>query len=84
MIAFLRLRVKNLICRLGFTSNFIEYCTDCGIRQPLVWWSRNKELWIAVNGTEIGALCPECFDRRATKAGYFLRWYPEDESELIK
>jgi len=63
----------------------IEYCEDCGSKQPLVWWSGNA-LWERLtnhatpNGDNAaGILCPRCFDRRATDAGLLLRWRPEIE-----
>lgn len=69
--------VKDLLCRLRIGQCLIEYCNECGREQPLVWWCRDTSTWIELNGTEGGALCPECFTRRANKAGYFMRWFPE-------
>lgn len=71
--------IKNLMCRIGLGSMLIEYCNACGVRQPLVWWCRDTRLWTKVNGTEGGALCPQCFTEKANRLGIFIRWYPRDE-----
>lgn len=68
--------VKDLIVAIGFGDRLIEYCNHCGVRQPLVWWSDNS-LWLKLMGGPYGAMCPKCFDRRATEAGLFLVWKPE-------
>lgn len=77
---WLRLAAKNLWCYSGLGSMLIEYCRDCGVRQPVVWWSPN-ELWAELTGQPLaadmgGVLCPNCFDRRAEKHGIWLRWHP--------
>jgi hypothetical protein len=53
----------------------VEFCKDCGRRQPLVWWA-DDALWLEVMGSIGGVACPECFDRRALRAGISLRWQP--------
>lgn len=77
-----RLRAKDLVCWLGFGDRLIEYCGDCGIRQPLVWWSPS-DLWERITGhatptgdNAAGVLCPRCFDRRAESLGLLLQWRP--------
>ena len=73
----LRLLLKLLIIRIGFGPWLIEFCYDCGRKQPVCWWSSN-ELWLQLNdGKHGGAFCPECFDKRAEKSGLLLRWKPE-------
>jgi len=76
----LRVLAKRLTLLLPFTT-VIEYCRECGCRQPLVW-TASDPLWAVVsgNGDLSGVLCPRCFDRRAVKAGLFLRWIPIVES----
>lgn len=78
----IHLLIKNLVCRVGFGDRLIEYCNECGIRQPLDWWCPDPELWKALNGAENGVLCPECFSARADRDGHFLRWYPVDEKVI--
>jgi hypothetical protein len=63
----------------------IEFCKDCGCCQPVVW-TADDELWAEVvlkstpSGRDIPhVLCPNCFDRRATKIGFFIRWVPKVE-----
>lgn len=79
-----------LICwlktRLARWTTVIEFCHDCGVRQPLVWWADNS-LWSEVTGAKPvdgdnmpGILCPNCFDRRADKMGLLLFWRPEIEN----
>lgn len=78
---------KGRWCRL-FT--IIEYCHDCGVRQPLVWWSDN-DLWHEVTGEPYisgdnmaGVLCPKCFDVRCQKLGILLRWMPTVEHRTCR
>lgn len=85
----IRLFVKNAIVRAGFGDRLIEYCQDCGIHMPLVWWSPD-DLWTRFTGHQPspgdnmpGALCPRCFDARATRAGVLLRWYPTISAERL-
>lgn len=78
----MKLKFKNLLCRLNLGHWLIEYCDGCGSRQPLVWWS-DSALWLAVVGERGGVLCPCCFDIMARKKGLFLRWYPQDESVRV-
>lgn len=63
-------------------TTITEYCHDCGVEQPLVWWAPN-ELWAEVmDETQVGienmpgVVCPKCFDRRADAKGLMLRWHP--------
>jgi hypothetical protein len=61
----------------------IEFCHDCGVEQPLVWWA-DDQAWSEVTGEKLdndmaGILCPECFDRRAKTKGIAFRWKPEIE-----
>jgi hypothetical protein len=74
----LRLFAKWLVKKLHLAGvvGLIEYCDDCGIRQPLVWYAAD-ELWLAVTGDVGGVLCPECFDRRARGNLHgLIRWTP--------
>lgn len=70
-----RRAVKRLIILVGLGARLTEYCRLCGKRQPLTWHAPD-ELWLAVNGSEDGVLCPECFDRRASEMGFRLTWGP--------
>jgi hypothetical protein len=72
---------KNLLCRIGLGSWLIEYCGFCGVRQPLAWWVED-DIYKKVD-PDNRTPCPSCFDKRATKLGLFLRWYPKDESERV-
>lgn len=74
----LRLLLKNLLVALGYGSFLIEFCDDCGRRQPLVWWCEDSELWHDATGGH-GSHCPECFDKRASNLGIILRWYPRPQ-----
>lgn len=58
----------------------IEFCHDCGVRQPVVW-TADDELWcdVANEPEGGGVLCPACFDRRAQEKCIFLRWIPKPE-----
>jgi hypothetical protein len=80
-----RLRVfcKNLICRLHLAGFFdlIEYCDDCGIRQPLVWYS-DDALWLEITGDVGGVLCPKCFTRRADQKRIWIKWTPVKEDAV--
>ena len=68
-------RIKSFLARHMLV---IEFCDDCGIEQPLVWWCEDDAVWREVaNGA--GTLCPECFDKRATKLGFFIRWYAREQ-----
>lgn len=71
-----RLLTKRFICWAGFGDRLIEFCQDCGRKQPLVWWA-DDELWMDFVRQHGGTICPECFDRRATAKGIMLRWKPE-------
>ncbi len=77
----IRRHLKDFLTWIGLGRTMTEYCDDCGVKQPLVWWCEDEKLWNAVVGK--GALCPKCFDDRATAKGFFLRWYPKDESERV-
>lgn len=76
----LRLLVKWLSGKLHLNGvvNMIEYCDDCGRKQPLVWHAQD-EVWLEVTGDVGGVLCPECFDKRAHDLGIMLYWRPEVE-----
>jgi hypothetical protein len=54
----------------------VEFCKDCGREQPLVWWTDDNQLWLDLMKSTGGVACPECFDRRALRAGILLRWQP--------
>ena len=78
----LRVFVKHWLAKCCLV---IEFCKDCGVEQPIVWTAKDN-LWVEVvlkstpDGHEIpNVLCPACFDRRATKLGYFIRWVPRVE-----
>lgn len=86
---WLRRQLKDLWCYSGYGSMLVEYCEDCGIQQPLVWWSDN-DLWEELTGYETpagdnatGIICPRCFDARAERAGILLRWYPAIEHRTV-
>ena len=71
--------IKSILCRY---MTIIEYCHDCGIRQPLVWMAPN-ELWsevmdeTPVQGDNMpGVCCPRCFNRRAEEKGIVILWQP--------
>ena len=83
-MAKLRLAFKNLLCWLKLGHWLIEYCDECGVKQPLVWWCSDNALWLAVLGETGGVLCPACFNRKAFKLGYFLSWYPKDETQRAR
>lgn len=51
-----------------------EACNFCG-RPYMVWWAPN-DLWERFAG-DAGLCCPNCFDRRARRAGVILKWRPE-------
>lgn len=67
--------LKWLLCRgrIPFVV-VIEYCRDCGRRQPLIWTAPD-DVWSRY-ATGQHPLCPECFDARATEGGVLLRWVP--------
>lgn len=72
---WLRKHVKQILCRHFIIT---EYCHDCGIEQPLVWWSDN-EPWSELMERPLepnmgGICCPECFDKRAEAKGVSVRW----------
>jgi hypothetical protein len=67
--------LSKWVWRYILRRGLIEYCKRCGRRQPLVW-SAPDALWLAVNGSEHGVLCPKCFDDLAHRQGTFLRWMP--------
>ncbi len=72
----LKLLWKWGLIGLGFGDSLIEFCHDCGQRQPLVWWASELD-WKTYGRTDSGILCPRCFDKRATKQGVLLRWTPQ-------
>ncbi len=73
-------RLKGLLCHLPLGLGIIEFCHECGIRQPVVWTARD-ELWREVVGGPYGVLCPGCFDKAAVAKGLFLRWKPIVEGD---
>lgn len=75
-----KLVIKRFICWLGFGDRLIEFCQDCGRKQPLVWYADDR-LWRMIAGSKGGVLCPECFDHRATSIGVSITWMPK-ESQL--
>lgn len=68
--------LKDLLCRVGLGSLLIEYCDDCGIEQPVVWWCKDQALWNHVTGGS-GSHCPTCFSRRAEELGILVHWFAE-------
>lgn len=70
----LMLWAKSLLQRLHLASWLVEFCHDCGVRQPLVWWA-DDALYREICGGK-GVLCPECFNKRAHRLGILLRWMP--------
>jgi len=77
-----RIVAKNLLCRLHLAGlvNLVEFCDTCGIRQPLVWYAADA-VWLRVTGDPGGVLCPRCFAEKAVRAGLFIRWVPQIDSE---
>ena len=75
----LRLGIKRLMQALHLAAGMVEFCHDCGKRQPLVWWARD-DLWEQVSGGK-GVLCPRCFSEQAYSVGLFLYWIPVTEDE---
>ena len=74
----LRLSVKWLVkvLHLAGLVSLVEYCDDCGVKQPLVWYAAD-DLWFAVTGDVGGVLCPRCFSRRARREGVgLIVWTP--------
>ncbi len=65
-------RIKSLLKR--FTT-VVEFCRDCGIRQPIVWHAIDA-LWLEIWGSPAGVLCPTCFNKRCVARGISLYWYP--------
>lgn len=79
IVGMLRRWSKELLCRW---MCIIEYCHDCGVRQPLYWWADNA-LWSEITGEQPvegdnmpGILCPTCFGKRAMSMGILLKWTP--------
>ena len=60
----------------------VEFCKDCGVKQPLVWTAADA-LWVEVWGNEGGVLCPSCFTDRCERASIFVRWVPVVESRPV-
>ena len=71
-------RIKTLLAQRFL---IIECCYRCGIRQPLVWWCSNDELWREVTNFKEGngIYCPNCFDRMAKEKGIAIRWLAVEE-----
>ncbi|HXI19139.1 MAG TPA: hypothetical protein VNM48_22465 [Chloroflexota bacterium] len=66
-------RIKSA---LAHVTVVIEFCDDCGRRQPLVW-TADDAVWAEFAPPDGGVLCPECFDKRADRKGVMLRWVPK-------
>lgn len=54
-----------------------EVCDHCG--QPVgrctgSWWRAPELLWLKVNRSENGVLCPPCFTARADALGLAVHW----------
>jgi hypothetical protein len=77
----IRAAIKRFLARHMLV---IEFCHDCGVRQPLVWTAPD-DLWADVSGEGDGGgvLCPRCFTNRADALGYFLRWVPQVETRTV-
>ena len=52
-----------------------EQCQECGNSMP-VCWHAPQPLWDEMQHTQSGTMCPACFDKKASAAGYFLSWTP--------
>src|SRR5436189_74128 len=65
---------------LARVTTIIEFCHDCGRRQPLIWHA-DDNVWEVITGRTDGGgvLCPQCFDRRAEAVGVMLYWVPNVE-----
>ena len=68
--------IKTLLARI---TTVIEFCKDCGARQPIVWHATD-DLWDRISGDK-NVLCPNCFDKRADQKGILLMWTPKAEYE---
>ena len=66
-------RIKSLLARV---TCVIEFCHDCGKRQPVVW-TADDAVWAEFARPDNQPLCPDCFDKRADRAGVLLRWVPQ-------
>ena len=75
--------LKDILMLLRVGDCLIEYCNDCGVRQPISWWCADEALWLTINGSSSGALCPQCFDKRAARLGIYIRWHPEDVTPAV-
>lgn len=73
-IAFIR--VLWLAYILGWDC---ESCYFCG-RRYMLWWCDDDKLWEQL-ASKAGLCCPNCFDKRARKLGFVLRWKPEQLKE---
>ena len=69
---WLRVSLKRWLAKV---TVIIEFCNDCGVRQPLIWRADNA-LWLQVYGSVGGVLCPKCFSRRARDLGMLIEWTP--------
>lgn len=76
----IRCSIKWLFSRVTCIG---EYCHDCGIKQSLVWRAPDC-VWREISGKPDGSgvLCPQCFNRRAERAGILLMWRPEIEHRI--
>lgn len=72
---FWKLRLAMKLCwrYVGRSWGLVEFCQVCGREQPLVW-SAPDALWLELSADKWEVLCPECFDRLASKRRLRLRW----------
>jgi len=69
-----RRAIKRLVIWMGLGPLLIEYCQDCGQKQPLTWHTQDK-LWRDITSQSEGVLCPRCFDRQAMeRLGIRIHW----------
>jgi hypothetical protein len=72
-----RLLIKHLLIALGLGDRLVEFCHDCGRKQPVPWHAPDN-LWLTLNHNLVGGTaCPECFNRRAEVKGFMLTWEPK-------
>ena len=75
-------KIKNILCRY---TCIIEFCHNCGRKQPLVWWCPDNKLWCEITGEKeidgecAGVLCPKCFDKIASQKGISIEWIAKEE-----
>ncbi len=81
-----RLPLKLFWRYAGRSWRLIEFCKVCGRRNHPLVWDAPDSLWLVVNGSESGVLCPECFTRAAKAKGHWLRWtcYGKNGERLLE